>query len=222
MFWKTFAGKRVIPLTDRSSVPVCLGQEPARTSGAPSESPVKVQFPKVRVQGAADVLDSSTSANRRPLLIASANLIFRKERWTRTSRPMSKSLLADRGSIWHHGVKVYSLPVGSIWHHGPQERENTSWSQEKKTLRKSTNLMKTLRKSTKAHEHVVVERRGGLTWSRHEIIDWCCFYTAHTTAISNYSSARKSKELSPASRNFFFSDLPEDFFSEDFGGENGL
>ncbi len=149
MFWKTFAGKRVILLTDRSSVPVWVGQEPARTSGAPSESPVKEQFPKVRVQGAADVVDS-TSANSRPHLIASANLIYRKERCTWTSRPMYKG---------------YSLPVGSIWHHGPQERENTICSQE----------MKTLRKSTKSHEHVVMQRRGGLQWIRHDINDWCCF-----------------------------------------------
>ena len=49
MFWKASGCTDVIPFDERSSVPACVGQEPVRTSGAPSYSPLKVQLPKATV-----------------------------------------------------------------------------------------------------------------------------------------------------------------------------
>jgi hypothetical protein len=53
---KASAGTEVIPLLKIFSAPPCVGQEPDRTSGAPSESPLKVQPPNPTVQGKADAL----------------------------------------------------------------------------------------------------------------------------------------------------------------------
>jgi hypothetical protein len=53
---KASAGTEVIPLLSRFSQPPCMGQEPDRTSGAPLESPLKVQPPNSTVQGKADAL----------------------------------------------------------------------------------------------------------------------------------------------------------------------
>jgi hypothetical protein len=50
------AGTEVIPLNSRFSPPPCVGQEPDRTSGAPSVLPLKVQPPNVCVQFKAEAL----------------------------------------------------------------------------------------------------------------------------------------------------------------------
>jgi hypothetical protein len=60
---KASAGTEVIPLLERSSLPPCVGQEPDRTSGAPSELPLKVHSPNPTVQGHAEAL---LDAARRP------------------------------------------------------------------------------------------------------------------------------------------------------------
>jgi hypothetical protein len=51
MPWKASDGTEVIPLLLRSSIPFCVGQEPVRTSGAPAQSPLKLQPPNATVQG---------------------------------------------------------------------------------------------------------------------------------------------------------------------------
>jgi hypothetical protein len=51
-----------MPLPARSSLPLADGQEPDRTSGAPSLSPLKTHPPNTTVQGNADVpLDAAKS-----------------------------------------------------------------------------------------------------------------------------------------------------------------
>jgi hypothetical protein len=61
---KAWAGTDVIPLLVRSSVPPCVGQEPDRTSGAPSESPLKAQLPNPTVQGKAEALLDAARSQR--------------------------------------------------------------------------------------------------------------------------------------------------------------
>ena len=53
---KASAGTEFIPMSERSSKLPCVGQEPDRTSGAPLESPVKLQPPNPTVQGKAEEL----------------------------------------------------------------------------------------------------------------------------------------------------------------------
>ena len=60
---KASAGTEVIPLLSRFSLPPCVGQEPDRTSGAPLESPLKLQPPNPTVHGKAEAL---LDAARRP------------------------------------------------------------------------------------------------------------------------------------------------------------
>ena len=59
---KACGGTEVIPLLERSSKLPCVGQEPDRTSGAPSESPLKLHPPNPTVQGKAEeLLDAARS-----------------------------------------------------------------------------------------------------------------------------------------------------------------
>ena len=71
MPWKASDGTEMIPLSLRSSWPLCAKQDPVRLSGEPRVSPLKVQLPNTTVQDAADALPhavSSTVSKRVPFI----------------------------------------------------------------------------------------------------------------------------------------------------------
>jgi len=72
MPWKASGSTDVMPLRLSSSIPFSVGQEPLRTSGAPSVLPLKVQPPNTTFQSSAEApLDKvSSTANKRRLFMS--------------------------------------------------------------------------------------------------------------------------------------------------------
>ena len=77
MPWKACGGTEVIPLLESSRLPPCVGQEPDRTSGAPSLSPLKVHPPKPTVQGKAEaLLDAASTPSSASKLFLALELVM--------------------------------------------------------------------------------------------------------------------------------------------------
>jgi hypothetical protein len=103
---KASAGTEVIPLFERSRLPPCVGQEPDRTSGAPSESPLKLHPPNPTVQGKAEALldaassPSSASKLALPLVIPMPRTRPRCLVVKSSPRGLSLFLLVGKSLLW--------------------------------------------------------------------------------------------------------------------------
>jgi hypothetical protein len=116
---KASAGTKVIPLIERDSVSSCVGQEPDRTSGAPSESPLNLQPPKATAHGKAEVLlvaARRTSRASTILFLPSPSLAQPRQRKNQRRTVQIRALVRDntaaaRTELHIERQRRQSLPV---------------------------------------------------------------------------------------------------------------
>ncbi len=116
------AGTEVIPLPRRSSLPPSVGQEPDRTSGEPSESPLKLQLPNPTVQGKAEAL---LDAARSP---SSASNIFWDPEMPIVIQACSAVVDVRQGSV------ISSSRQGHLQRHDLKKRSHFTRSESSKSF----------------------------------------------------------------------------------------